>query len=136
MKMKAKEIRSEVLLIRITPGFKKLLAEKRKDGFKISRYLEEKFLGDFYPTTEKLKKEIEVYKNRIVNCEEQIKKNKIDNLEGVGLEPVELNKLKIICDPKLSNSKQYELFRASVRTDMTFEQFIKLKSKYKNDIFG
>ena len=129
--------RTESVFIRTTQEIKKILVAKRKkEGFNVCEWFEQKFNDEFFPSIEKLEKEKAGYLQLVEDIENRIGKLTKKDIEEskLILNSKELRIFVTVCDPKLNLDNQYKMFRAAAKKDINLEQFIRIKQKYSDKI--
>ena len=130
--------RTENVTIKVKVEIKKILAEKRKkEGFNLSEWFEEKFNLEFIPSIEKLEEERKSYLDLAQACEKRIVTLNEGEMAEKKLILTEklIRQLVIACDPKSSIKRQWGLFCASTKKKLTLKEFVKLKQKYLDKLY-
>lgn len=130
--------RTENVNIKVKTEVKKILAEKRKkQGFNLSEWFEEKFNLEFIPSIKKLEEERKSYLELAQACEKRIVTlNEGEIAEKKLILPEKLvRQLVIACDPKSSIKRQWGLFCASTKKKLSLREFVKVKEKYLDKLY-
>ena len=130
--------RTEGLFVNVKPELKKIILEKRKkEGFNLSEWFEEKFNLEFIPSIDKLEEERKSYLDLAQACEKRIVTlNEGEMAEKkLILTEKQIRQLVIACDPKSSMKRQWGLFCASTKKRLSLKEFVKLKGKYLDKLY-
>jgi hypothetical protein len=116
-----------------------LIIEKRKkEGFNVSEWFEEKFSMEYIPPIKKLEEEKKMHLELAEACDRRICELSLKEIDEnkLILSQKEHRLLLIACNPLHSNKRQWGIFCTNTHKKLTLEEFTRLRIKYLDQIYS